>query len=327
MAPDDSTPRLSWVALASALLGVSAVVVGLLAPQEIPVLYVGVFAALVLGFLGLREVNVSEGRIRGRWLALIGLVLGGLGSAAAVIGIAAILTAHLAVSGQRAQCVENLRRIGQGLSQYQTKQGTFPPAGLPAPGLADEDRLSWLAGIIPYLGDRRSNPFFEQLTVKLDPKHSWKDPANAAALQNPVRLFLCPADPHFDPQHTPTPTNYVGLAGIDPGALTLPRSSPRAGVFGYDRGVAPADMVAGATNTMMVAETDHDLGPWPASGPPTARGLDPATDDYIGVDRPFGGLHRDGMNVLWGDLSVRWVSERINPALFRRQATLKGPEP
>jgi prepilin-type processing-associated H-X9-DG protein len=308
------SPRISRAALASALLGLASI--PLLALAGIPALYLGV--------LGLREVNASDGAVRGRWLALAGLFLGGLGTTATVLGLAAILVIQMGRSNQRAECVDHLRRIGVGLARYHEQNGHFPPAGIPAPGLASEDRPSWMAGIVPYLGEGKSVRTFENLANRLDLTRAWNDPANAAVLQTPLRLVQCPATPDFDPRRTPTPTSYVGLAGIDPEALALPRTSPRAGVFGYDRGVAQEEMTAGTAQTMMVVETAWQNGPWLASGPATARGLDPSVEQYIGPGRPFGGLHTGGMNVLWGDSSVRWVSDQVDPRVFRRQATLSG---
>jgi prepilin-type processing-associated H-X9-DG protein len=117
-------------------------------------------------------------------------------------------------------------------------------------------------------------------------------------------------------------TTNVGLAGLDPDAVLLPRSSPRAGFFGYDRTISLADVRRGSSQTIMVAETDRDLGPWVAGGPPTVRGVDPKETHYLGVGRPFGGLHGRLSNILWVDGSVRPVLDDLPPTVFRMHATL-----
>lgn len=73
---------------------------------------------------------------------------------------------------------------------------------------------------------------------------------------------------------------------------------------------------------MTVVETTQDNGPWLAGGPPTVRGLDPSVESYIGYGRPFGGLHRDGLNVLWADGSVRIVSNGVASPEFRAMARI-----
>ena len=49
-------------------------------------------------------------------------------------------------------------------------------------------------------------------------------------------------------------------------------------------------------------------------------------DELFGEDRPFGGIHRGGLNGLWLDGSARWMSDATPPNLFREQATLAGRE-
>jgi prepilin-type processing-associated H-X9-DG protein len=82
------------------------------------------------------------------------------------------------------------------------------------------------------------------------------------------------------------------------------------------------DVVRGTSYTMMATETEQDNGPWAEGGTATVRGLDPECADYAGKGRPFGGLHRDLLNVLWVDGSVRPVPDTIAPTVFRAQATL-----
>ena len=72
---------------------------------------------------------------------------------------------------------------------------------------------------------------------------------------------------------------------------------------------------------MMAAETALDNGPW-AAAERTVRGLDPAQKPYIGPGRPFGGLHARGLNVLWADGSVRFVTADIKPEVFAIQTTI-----
>jgi prepilin-type processing-associated H-X9-DG protein len=309
-------PRLSPAAVASLLLGLASLL--LLAFAGVP--------ALVLGLRGVRAINASDGRLVGMRLAIAGMALGALTTVVTVLGIGAIVLVHWNDRSERVGCINHLRLIGQGVLAYKmAHRGAYPRAVVPNPDLPPEKRLSWLAAILPYLHEGTpAGKRFEQLGAELDRERAWDSAANALVVRLPLAVFQCPASPSFDTHRPPGRTDYVGLAGIDPDAVTLPLGNPRAGVFGYTRVAHDADFKAGTSFTMLAAETRQAGGPWAAGGPPTVRGLDPDTDDYIGPGRPFGGLHRGGLYVLWADGSVRWVAETVPPADLRAQATLAG---
>jgi prepilin-type processing-associated H-X9-DG protein len=316
---DPNAPRLSRAALASFVLGLASLFLLLLAGLP----------ALALGLRGLRDVHASDGRLRGRRLAAAGMLLGGLGCLATLAGLAVGVVAHLTVRSQRLECANNLRRIGLAANKYaDAHQEALPRGTLPGPQ-PPEKCLSWLAALLPYLGEQpTAHQRYLGLSAKLDPKQPWDAPANAEALDTPLSVFLCRAHPHFEPRPHPGLTHYVGLTGVGPDAARLPTDSPRAGVFGYDRVVRRQDVTAGISFTMLATETAVDNGPWLAGGRPTLRELAPDETHYIGPGRPFGGLHPGGANVLWVDASVRWVGEGVSPEDFRAQATLSGkPEP
>jgi prepilin-type processing-associated H-X9-DG protein len=54
------------------------------------------------------------------------------------------------------------------------------------------------------------------------------------------------------------------------------------------------------------------------------RGLDPAGPPYLGGDGQFGGTHRDGVNALFADASVRFLGYSTRPEVFEAFATIKG---
>ena len=125
---------------------------------------------------------------------------------------------------------------------------------------------------------------------------------------------------------SPQPTSYVGIAGLGTDAALLPKSDPRAGVFGYDRETALADITDGPANTLMVAETARAIGSWFQGGPATVRGLDPAQKPYVGKGRQFGGLHEGGAWVAMADGTVRRVSDSVDPKVFEALSTMAGGE-
>jgi prepilin-type processing-associated H-X9-DG protein len=307
--------RLSLAALLS-------VVLGLFPLTGVP--------ALLLGLAGLRAVNGSAGRLRGRRLALAGMALGAVGTAVLAVGLVLIVVFHLRSVSERAECVNNLRQIGMAINRYaEAHNGELPPGTVPNAALPPERRLSWMAAVLPDLAQgppagKKPAPKWHALAGKLDLARAWDDPANAEAVGGDVPAYLCPDLDRRGALRRPGLTTYVGLAGVDPDAARLPKDDRRAGVFGYDRVITRQDATAGISFTMMVAETRRDLGPWVAGGPATVRGLAPDETRYVGAGRPFGGLHPGGANVLWVDTSVRFVKDSVAPEVFRSQATLAG---
>jgi Protein of unknown function (DUF1559) len=270
---------------------------------------------------------MSDSAGRRRLFAVLAMFLSGVIVLVLVIGLGAIFVLQAGRMSHRAECANNLRRLGVGLGRFHDHHDkTFPPAAMPAPGLAPEERLSWIAGVFPFLGEGKSTRFIDELAPKIDLEHSWRSDQNAAIRSMPMRMFVCPDDPRFPPREAPSHTNYVGLSGLGVDAIRLPRNSPDAGAFGYDAGVAPADTNPSTSFTLFVVETASPTGPWLAGGSPTVRGVDPALTEYIGPGRPFGGLHPNGMNALRGDLSVQWMSDRIDAPVFRRQVPLRREE-
>ncbi len=311
--------RLHPSTLASFLLGLASIGLGLLVLTGLP--------ALWFGLRGLRAVNASDGQLRGARLAIAGMILGGIGTAITVAWLCVSLAVWLRQESNRVESVNNLRQIGVALNKFADTQGRFPAATRDPRWLAPDHRLSWMADVVPLLGEGTlRGERFQALAKKIDVTKGWDDPANSEVVATPVRVFLCRAHPDYEPNRPPGLTHYVGVAGIDPGAAGLPRDDLRAGMFGHDRGVRRRDVARGISVTMMALETTADNGPWLAGGHPTVRGLAPDEQRYIGPGCPFGGMHAGLVNILWVDGSVRTLSDQMPPEVFRAQARLRVPE-
>jgi hypothetical protein len=338
-------PAVTW-ALVSVLLGLLSVALllnGLIA--GIP--------ALLAGFFSLRRLNALADRGPsslslewGRRSAVAGMVLGCAGIVLGVFGLAALVLLRVGEQGRRLTCTNNLRELGLAVARYQKDTKAFPTATVPnRAGLAGfapwrappyPERLSWVVTLLPYLeapqeegkqrqrGDRR----LDALRSELDGERPWNDPVNAAASERLLYQLLCPSHPNFDPNHRPAPTHYPGIAGIGRNAAELPRESPDAGFFGYERRVrlsGPAvddDLPGGASHTMLCAESMRDNGAWAAGGLATVRPLDPEDQPYLGYNRQFGGLHLGGANVLMVGAEVTFFNQKGNPQVFESLATL-----
>jgi hypothetical protein len=291
---------------------------------------------LFLGVHSLREINRSGGRLRGRKLALAGILTGVAGTLAVVLGVLALVLYEVRVRAAEADCQNHLRQIGLALNHYYDKHKAYPTGTVVRPDLPPEQRLSWYVSILPYLEPDLHKPkaerqkAWEAFCQSIDQQQGWDAAANRQAVTTPLGTLRCPGDPRRQVPGTPALTNYVGVAGYGKDAATLSVEDPDAGVFGYDRSVRRDQVSAGISEVMMVTETAWQNGPWAAGGPATVRGLDPAQKPYIGFDRPFGGTHPHGLFVLYVDGSARFISQSIDPAVFEAMATItadKKPHP
>lgn len=282
--------------------------------------------AILFSYYGLYIVNRSDGVLTGARWAVAGMILGCVGTLITTVGIAAVLILRLEATSNRAGCQNHFRLVGLGLLEYADTYEHFPAATRDPIGLEPARRLSWMTEILPLLGEgTKANASYRELAGRLDRSAAWDAPANAAIGAVPVRPFLCPAHPQYSPHKSPGFTHFVGLSGDGADAAHLKRQDGRAGVFGHDRGIARREAQAGISNTLTVAETTDENGPWIAGDQPTVRGI-PNTNWVIGPGRPFGGLHRGFMHALWLDGSVRPMNEETPGELVRRMARLHARE-
>jgi prepilin-type processing-associated H-X9-DG protein len=86
----------------------------------------------------------------------------------------------------RAQCQENLRKLGQGFAEFEKTHGGFPARRV---GFNDGAPYSgWGALLLPHIGEA-------DLAQKYNPKLDWFDPGNKAVVETRIKAFLCPASP------------------------------------------------------------------------------------------------------------------------------------
>lgn len=329
-------PLVSCKAVAGFVLGLLAVPLNLFAALP----------ALVIGLMGLREINRSDGRMSGRWMSIIGIMLGGLIIVADALGVLAWGVYRLRQNSYRVECTNNLRQIGLAVNMYLTDHKVFPLGTIRNAALSPDQRLSWVASLLPYYIDmeaerrktnREATPFFS-VNAGIDRDQAWDALANREATARYLRVFVCPAHPFFDEEPSPGPTYYVGIAGIGTSAAEFPLSDSNRGIFGYDRVITPNDVKfgflgfaftkpndvpRGLSYTMMVCETAGQPGPWAQGGFATVRGLDPNDLPYTGPSRSFGGLHPDITNLLMADGSVQVFRDSGAASEFAAKATLK----
>jgi prepilin-type processing-associated H-X9-DG protein len=230
-------------------------------------------------------------------------------------------------AARRAQCVNNLKGIGLSILSYASPRdpqqgvgyGVYPPGTVPNPAVAPGKRCGW-ASLIYFYGDGGCTGCPR---VRID--LAWDDPDQEGAFGRDFEMY-CPSCPPPSAATRFGTAAYVGIAGLGVDAPGLPTSDKRAGIFGDNRVVAPSDVTDGLSQTMMVVESSTPAGPWFAGGRNTVRGLDPASQPYLGQGRQFGGNHAGGADVLMADGSVRFVKDTVAPKVFEAMSTIAGGE-
>jgi hypothetical protein len=205
----------------------------------------------------------------------------------------------------------------------------IPPATMFLPGVAPDDRLSWVVQVLPGI-DQKKNPA-AQLIEEIDITKPWSAERNQKAAHIRLSVMLSPENTPQVPADSPAITCYVGITGVgvDSGTLMIPAvgtTPPRAGAFRYDTPTPFGKIEDGLSQTLLMAETADDPGPWLRGGHATARGLDDAANakPLIGWGGQFGGFFPQGANIALCDGSVRIFTAETSPSVLLKMATIAG---
>jgi prepilin-type N-terminal cleavage/methylation domain-containing protein len=282
-----------------------------------------------------------------------------------VIAIIAVLLALLLPalervreSANRIKCANNLHQIGLACHSYHDAFGSFPPGYRAVPS-ADPTLTSpgwsWAAFLLPYMeqGNLAASIYFQRPI---------EDPGNAAARLKIISLYLCPSDPgvpasftvvdgNGQPLADAAPSSYAATWGI--GELSsIP--GPGEGVFYCNSHVRIADITDGTSNTVLIGDRawSQTMAPWAGAvqngvvhpgplnvwnGSPDA--LAPATifclvhnnkinprDDSDGGLDDFSSQHPGGIDLVFADGSVHFLTEGLSHTIFLALGTRAGGE-
>lgn len=236
-------------------------------------------------------------------------------SGGAAIGVALVLPAvqQAREAARRTQSKNNIKQMMLALHNYHDVFNAFPAGTVPNAALKPEERLSWLASILPFVDQA---PLYNAL----DQKAGWNKGKNEGLVSSDIATYLHPGVPKGDPGGT----NYVGLAGVGADGPTLDAKNPKAGAFAYDKPRRIQEVRDGTSNTVMISESKRTT-PWAQGGGSTIRPLTAAP--YINGPDGFGGVSFGGANMGLMDGSVRFVSEKIDPKVMEAITTINGGEP
>ena len=269
-----------------------------------------------------------------------------------VIGILAILLGILLPAVQkvraaaaRTQCTTLLKQIALALHSYHDAQKRLPPGCSYLDGKSRQPHMSWHTRLLPYL---EQEALWRQSLEAFQENLFFETPPHLPIASRVVPHYVCPSDPksqlpHAFPGFTVGFTDYLGVWGTS--------RRQRDGILFLDSEVRNADIVDGASNTLLVGErppsADGVFGWWYAGwgqlkdgsiemvmgvnemndGPrhrqcprgPYAFGpgeLQNQCDSYH-----FWSLHSGGANFAFADGSVRFLrysARNIMPALATR---------
>lgn len=267
----------------------------------------------------------------------------------AIIGIliALLLPAVQAAreAARRSQCNNNLKQLGVGYHNYHDTHKTFPPHS--AGTVTNMNRWGWATLLLPFIEQRGVyddlNPTVQGYDAHPTPYDNPNIPAGAPypgrapndSMQAKIATLLCPSEATVNDGLTAHQTfqiprvrgntrrlplnNYPVSESISP-----PDNPPDGG------GCTFAEIRDGTSNTMLLAERDQTNrvgAAWPCYDrtsasqgfrvmyPPNSQSLDangiPQYDTPQCSRYMVGSLHPGGLNVLFCDGSVHFVSETI----------------
>ena len=257
--------------------------------------------AIVLGALGVSEVNRSNGQVKGSGLAITGIVLGSICTIGSILLPALLLPAIQAArqAARRNQSSNHLKLLGLALMSYHDANQSFPAAfSKDADG---RPLLSWRVAILPYIEEAA-------LAQQFHADEPWDGPNNKPLVDRRPTYYNSPNDDANDSGQT----NVVGIVGPDT-------------VLSADGPVTMRDIHDGTSKTIVAVELAGTGVQW-------SEPQDISVDEFVAAMRnPHGpGLHTvypGGALCLFADASVQFISSSTDPALLRAMCTRSGGEP
>jgi hypothetical protein len=269
------------------------------------------FVALLLGFLGLSEIQKSRGRIRGKSAAFAGMGMGLLGMFAGPM-----IYSPLDLYGSFSDSFTggHLKQISLATEAYYSTEHTYPVGGIfhiPKPGVS-EPMHGWMTQILPHLPDGAA------LFRNIDLEQPYFASVNQPSMGHLVPSFLAAGGNRSLIQDKFGPAHFAGLGGVitqDDGSIA------HVGVFDVNSDVTRDDVTDGQSHTMLMGEIGHDYPAWgePRNWRQIGKGLN---RDPNG----FGNARHTGAMFLMADGSVKFFPNQTDPKVLQALSTRDGDE-
>lgn len=159
----------------TSLQAIASLVLGLLSVAILPAI-----PAVILGVLAWRKISRSNGRLRGKGLAVTGIC-----TAILLLFVGILLPAILAArkSVRHSYSLRNVKQIVFSMHGYEEANGTFPVAGVDENGVGP--KLSWRVHVLPYIKHK-------ELYKRFHLDESWDSPHNKELIQYMPKLYNSP---------------------------------------------------------------------------------------------------------------------------------------
>jgi prepilin-type N-terminal cleavage/methylation domain-containing protein/prepilin-type processing-associated H-X9-DG protein len=256
----------------------------------------------------------------------------------AIIGIliALLLPAIQATreAARRTSCLNNITQLGLAVHNYEFNFESLPPGVTDAKGpIRNEPQglhVSWIVKILPYMEER-------VIFRKFDQSAGAYAAVNAQVRATPLSIAMCPSYPGEEmlKDGTIAITTYAGCYHD----VEAPIDVDNHGLLFLNSHVRFDEIYDGSTHTLLIAETlerPDDLG-WVSGTRSTLRNTNkieipvpqfqqprPAEEETDKKDVAeslfvggFGGHHPGGFNATFADGSAHFVTEDIDPAVWR----------
>ena len=238
------------------------------------------------------------------------------------IGLSVPAVQKVRQAAARLQCANHLKLIGLAFHCHHDHQGAFPHGGSnvpPATTAHPENRAewSWCYQVLPFV---EQADLYRASVTTID--------------RTPIKAFHCPTRRAAQRYNDGARVDYAGSAGTNGcdganGMLTRPPGQPPCRMMDVTDGLASTVLVGEKQlNSLMFGYGRDDGEPcfragWSGDWQVYRVGSSPPAPDYQAEndDSPsprFGSAHDSGLNVVFGDGSVRHIRYGIRATVWRR---------
>jgi len=260
--------------------------------------------------------------------------------------------AELAYTGPRHhQLAAALKKYVEARGQF--PRGTLEPKSVEGkPPIGDRGkRLGWTVDLLKFLPealDKDGNPIgspYDKVEDKLQKEKAWNEDENLKVAEMVVPHFVVRSQGTAGFKSTNPLArrdvgagHWVAIAGVGLDAARYPSGDKRAGIFGYDRVTKKVEIPEERRDKViaLIQVPADKVAPWIAGGGATVRGVTDGVSEGE-KDNPLEPFLSEfdvrkgdkvekvrGTYAIMADGRVRFISEKVDPTLFRSMCQLHG---